>query len=94
MIEAIRVGVLSASRLPKVIEAWEGPVHAEFSPRTAWSLLNAFSEVAKATHRGRRCKAPSDSVRSLGGSCPLTDKTGPSPSVPSFTSSNCRRSVI
>src|SRR5271170_6557036 len=26
----------------------ENPRHAEFAPRTAWSLLNAFTEVAKA----------------------------------------------
>ncbi len=47
MVEAIRASVLPASRLPKVIEAWEEPAHEEFSPRTAWSLFNAFTEVAK-----------------------------------------------
>ncbi len=47
MVEAIRSGVLPASRLPKVIEAWEEPAHAEFLPRTAWSLFNAFTEVGK-----------------------------------------------
>lgn len=47
MVEAIRGDVLPASRLPKVIEAWEGPRHPEFSPRTAWSLFNAFTEVQK-----------------------------------------------
>ena len=47
MVEAIRGGVLPASRLPKVIEAWEKPAHVEFTPRTAWLLLNAFTEVQK-----------------------------------------------
>ncbi len=47
MVEAIRANVLPASRLPKVIEAWEEPVHDEFLPRTAWSLFNAFTEVQK-----------------------------------------------
>jgi hypothetical protein len=47
MVEAIRANVLPASRLPKVIEAWEEPRHEEFSPRTAWSLFNAFTEVQK-----------------------------------------------
>lgn len=47
MIEAIRSNVLPASRLPKVIEAWEEPAHAEFLPRTAWSLFNAFTETQK-----------------------------------------------
>ncbi len=49
MVEAIRANVLPASRLPKVIEAWEEPAHSEFLPRTAWSLFNAFTEVAKAS---------------------------------------------
>jgi hypothetical protein len=35
MIEAIRANVLPASRLPKVIEAWEEPKYVEFAPRTA-----------------------------------------------------------
>lgn len=48
MVEAIRARVLQASRLPKVIEAWEEPPHPEFAPRTAWSLFNAFTEVQKA----------------------------------------------
>jgi hypothetical protein len=47
MVEAIQAGVAPASRLPKVIEAWEKPAHAEFTPRNAWSLFNAFTEVQK-----------------------------------------------
>jgi len=48
MVEAVRSNVLPASRLPKVIEAWEEPRHEEFSQRNAWSLFNAFTEVQKA----------------------------------------------
>jgi hypothetical protein len=47
MVEAVKGGVLPASRLPKVIETWEGPRPEEFAPRTAWSLFNAFTEVQK-----------------------------------------------
>ena len=47
MVEAIRANVLPASRLPKVIEVWDEPRHEEFTPRTAWSLFNAFTEVQK-----------------------------------------------
>lgn len=47
MVEAIRANVLPASRLPKVLEAWENPRHEEFAPRTAWSLFNAFTEIQK-----------------------------------------------
>jgi len=47
MIEAVKSSVLPASRLPKVIEAWEEPKHEAFASRTAWSLYNAFTEVQK-----------------------------------------------
>jgi hypothetical protein len=47
MVEAIKGNVVPASRLPKVIDAWEEPKHEEFVPRTAWSLFNAFTEVQK-----------------------------------------------
>lgn len=47
MVEAVRKNVLPASQLPRVMEAWERPVHAEFLLRTAWSLFNAFTETAK-----------------------------------------------
>lgn len=48
MVEAVKANVLPASRLPKVIESWEEPRHEEFTPRTAWSLFNAFTEIQKA----------------------------------------------
>ncbi len=51
MVEAVKAGVMPASRLPKVIEAWEEPRHEEFRPCTAWSLFNAFTEVAKGSSR-------------------------------------------
>ena len=54
MVEAVKANVLPASRLPKVIEAWEEPRHEEFAPRTAWSLFNAFTEVQK--HSGPRAR--------------------------------------
>ena len=47
MVEAVKATVMPASRLPKVIEAWEEPKHEEFAPRTAWSLFNTFTEVQK-----------------------------------------------
>lgn len=47
MVQAIRDEVLLASRLPKVLEAWEAPRHEAFRSRTAWSLFNAFTEVQK-----------------------------------------------
>jgi hypothetical protein len=47
MVRAIRSNTLPASRLPKLVEAWEEPKYPEFEPRTAWSLFNAFTEVLK-----------------------------------------------
>lgn len=47
MVEAVKANVVPASRLPKVIEAWEKPRHEEFAPRTAWSLFNGFTEVQR-----------------------------------------------
>jgi len=48
MVLAIRANILPASRLPKIIDAWDQPRHEEFMPRTAWSLFNAVTEVLKA----------------------------------------------
>jgi hypothetical protein len=47
IVEAIRGNALPASQLPKVLEAWETPRYEAFAPRTAWSLYNAFTEIAK-----------------------------------------------
>jgi hypothetical protein len=47
LVEGLRRRVLPASRLPQVMRAWEKPRYPEFAPRTAWSLLNAFTEVTK-----------------------------------------------
>ena len=51
MVVAIRQNVLPASRLPKVVEAWEEPKHAESRPRTAWSLFNAFTAVQNSANQ-------------------------------------------
>lgn len=39
--------IFPPSRLPDVVGQWRAPAHEEFEPRTAWSLFNAFTEVAK-----------------------------------------------
>jgi hypothetical protein len=45
MVQAIRDGALPASKLPKVIESYDGLDCPEFKDRTAWSLFNAFTGV-------------------------------------------------
>ena len=52
LMQAVRKGALPASRLPKVDEAWENTVSPKDEPRvlldrTAWSLFNAFTEIAR-----------------------------------------------
>lgn len=47
MVEAVRQNAMPASKIPRVIDAWDNPPHAEFEPRTAWSLFNAFTETSK-----------------------------------------------
>lgn len=45
MVLALRANALPASRLPKVIEYYEGMRPEEFGERTAWSLFNSFTAV-------------------------------------------------
>ena len=47
ILQAYRRGIISSLQLPLVCKAWEEPPHADFAPRTAWSLFNAFTEVLK-----------------------------------------------
>lgn len=47
IVEAGRRGVLPWSQLGKVEGEWRQPSHAAFRERNAWSLYNAFTQVAK-----------------------------------------------
>ncbi len=47
MIRAVDSGVCSNAAIPKVLSHWREPQHAEFQPRTLWSLQNAFTEALK-----------------------------------------------
>jgi hypothetical protein len=48
IIRALDAGVISTTQVPKVINEWREPRHAEFVYRNAWSLFNGFTEVLKA----------------------------------------------
>jgi hypothetical protein len=41
----IQRGIIAQRQLPMVFRAWHEPPFEEFRPRTAWSLLNAFTAV-------------------------------------------------
>jgi hypothetical protein len=47
LMESVRQDAIPVSFLPRVIQAYEKPQYEEFSPRTAWSLYNAFSGAVK-----------------------------------------------
>ena len=47
LVRAAATGVISYSGIRKVRQEWFTPSQAAFFPRTAWSLFNAFTEVAK-----------------------------------------------
>jgi hypothetical protein len=49
VVRAIDAAVLPVTQLPNVLAEWRQPRHAEFSEdgKTAWRLLNAFSESWK-----------------------------------------------
>jgi hypothetical protein len=68
MAAATKVGILAASRIRLVLEQWLEPKHEEFRPRVAWSLFNAFTEVAKNSPPGRRWRVRSALVRSFAAS--------------------------
>ena len=48
IIRAHDARVISTTRIPKVVKEWREPRHPEFKERTAYSLMNAFTEVCKA----------------------------------------------
>ena len=47
--ECIERGAISPSKSGQVIQEYRSPRHDEFSPRTAWSYFNAFTEILKST---------------------------------------------
>ena len=46
-IQALDAGIVSGSRIPKVLTEWREPQHEEFRPRTVWSWFNAVTEALK-----------------------------------------------
>jgi hypothetical protein len=40
-------GIITPRQIPVAHQEWQKPSHADFQPRTAWSLYNAFTESLK-----------------------------------------------
>jgi hypothetical protein len=47
LLHAFELGIVSTRSLPEAIDEWRHPTLAEFEPRTAWSLFNAFTSALK-----------------------------------------------
>jgi len=47
ILDAFAAQMVPQRLLPAVVKAYFEPLHEEFKPRTAWSLVNAFTEVFK-----------------------------------------------
>jgi hypothetical protein len=47
VVRALDARVIPVTTLPGVLKEWREPSHADFYPRTAWSLFNAFTEALK-----------------------------------------------
>ena len=48
IIRALDCGAITNNQIPKIVAEWRKPRHQEFSERTVWSLMNSFTEIAKA----------------------------------------------
>lgn len=47
IVRALDLGVMGCRTALPVLGQWRKPAHAEFAPRTAWSLFNGFTETMK-----------------------------------------------
>jgi hypothetical protein len=47
ILRAYERGIVGAHQLPKVIREWRNPAFEEFTPRTVWSLFNAFTAALR-----------------------------------------------
>jgi hypothetical protein len=51
ILRGYEAGIVGPRELPRVLREWRNPPHEDFRPRTAWSLLNAFTAALKAQAR-------------------------------------------
>ena len=63
ILRAYRKDIVGARLLPRLCEEWEKPGHEEFQARTAWSLLNCFTEVLKDRQLAQPSEAAVQTIR-------------------------------
>ena len=56
-------GIVGWRQIPKVIAEWRAPSHEEFRTRTAYSLLNCFTEVLKSRFQSQPNKTALETIR-------------------------------
>ena len=49
-IRAVDCAAITSAQIPEVLKEWRTPSHADFEPRNAWSLFNAFTEAHKSVN--------------------------------------------
>jgi len=47
VIQSLDTRIIGATRIPQVLAQWRHPQHDDFTPRTVWSLFNAYTENLK-----------------------------------------------
>jgi hypothetical protein len=63
MLQAFEKDIVGTRLLPKLISEWRSPRHEEFKPRTAYSLLNCFTEVVKPRFKSHPNRAAYEMMR-------------------------------
>ena len=63
LIRAVDQNCIGLRELPKVLQEWRQPSHEAFQPRTAWSLHNAFTEIAKQRFQINPTSAAGQTIR-------------------------------
>ena len=55
-------GIIGWRLIPRVLQEWREPSHDEFRPRTAYSLLNAYTEILKPRFRSHPHRAAAETI--------------------------------
>ena len=63
LLRSFEAGIVSSRLLEPVLKEWRNPRHEEFRPRTAWSLLNAFTECFKERQKSNPQEAAYQTIR-------------------------------
>ena len=62
LLQAWRNGHIGTRMLPAIVDEWENPSYEEFEERTAWSLLNCYTEMMKDRQSARPYDAAAETI--------------------------------